>query len=414
LNENTQAKPAELKPDHPAGDKIGVWRTFENGIKRVATALAPAASWVGLLSCLYLAVGIVLYPIWWKRFLFQGGWHEAQYLKFAVWYLGELVSIMHPVGLLLVAMVFFLLASVFHLVSRHGLRNALGQLTFPPKALVWLGVIALFFSLIGLRGVQETYRTPEEAVKIYTKLREELETPFHEFGRSGYGYPSSGFFFYLDSERVAKAYGLLQQQMRVASETTKQSSEGTLGLGAGIGGFKVDSAGKLVEEKVLTKTPVAETPERQAQELIATLSRKLEPIFEEQSNSASKIYVLRTVLKQHGVDLTKEQENSIREAEIIKYKLALSEKPRSVVRYRGTIRIKSAKAGFEFECSQKVNLEAKWFGELDGRFLDPTIRKLLSGTTNEFSSEVWLLGIAFKSESKGNVLEIHTVPIAIW
>lgn len=140
----------------------------------------------------------------------------------------------------------------------------------------------------------------------------------------------------------------------------------------------------------------------------------MKPIFEEQGNSDSKIYALSTILKQHGVDLTKEQENSIREAEIQKYKLALSEKPQSVVRYRGTIRIKPTKAGFEFACSQKANLEAKWFGDIDGRFLDPSIRKLLSGTTNEFSSEVRLLGVAFKSESKGNVFEIHTVPIAIW
>lgn len=276
MSENNQTTPSAPQPNPPEGERAGFWRAFTQGGMRIAAKLAPAVSWVCVLSGFYIAVGIVLYPIWWKRFLLQGGWHEAQYLKFAVWYLGELVGIMHPVGLLLVAMVFFLLASVFYLVSRHGLRKALRRLSFPPKALSWLGVITLFFSLLGLRAVQETYLTPEEVAKMNTKLREELETPFHEVGKSGYGYPSSGFFFYLDSERVAKAYGLLQQQMRVASETTKQSTEGTLGLGAGIGTFKVDSTGKLVEEKVLTRTPVAESPERQAQELIATLSRKLE------------------------------------------------------------------------------------------------------------------------------------------
>ena len=359
-----------------------------------------------------------MFPAWWKRALFHGGIFQAHYLRFAVYYLSQLFLVKHPLGLLIPVLFFALIVLLIYGAGKYRMRF---YLVVPAPSRPTL----IFFSLIlatccaSLIFVQAEYMTPEEYDNYTKHLRDQLNSPMENLGNpeATINAPVTGFFFYLDKDRVGNAYSSLQQAMMIASETTKRAKGGSIGLGGDMWGWKVDASGKLVQEQSTVRVPTTLTPERQVLYLMAFFSRPemqnaVIHLSETNSLDSFRLLYYKATLEAAGIQLTPAEQKRFDETDFDRYS-ARFKSANQVVCYSGKADFRKAGTNLTlyFEARSPVRVTAT--GPISEPFLEPDVTRMLT-TKNACRLSCTALVIEWKAEVKTNSVEIRTVPLAIW
>src|SRR5919106_2080559 len=242
---------------------FAAWRAEHTGQVRSAISLL---SWLYVLGAVYLILGALWYPEWWKRFVFYGGLFDRKLLKFSFHYLWQLLVNFHPLGVTLAVLVSLAVVMAIYLTGKHGVIGAIANIRSPSRSVIVVVSIVFGVVLVALMQVEGDYRTPAEWDEYVTTLRLKLNDPIPwAIGKCG---PASGFYLYLDGERVSRAYSALQSDMVVSSQTEKRALESATGGALKVPPAEASSSLKLATEETTVKIPPSISAERQADWLI--------------------------------------------------------------------------------------------------------------------------------------------------
>lgn len=376
--------------------------------------------WAYLLCCFYVAVGIILFPSWWKRALFDLKVFDPHFLRFAFYYVADLLSSGHPLGFVFPTVIVFSIGFFIFYLGKFGRRRAISTLPRPKvRTLVFASLICTAM-LLSLRFTNAPYRTPDEINAIQTKLdkmRTELESPFESplfasIWKPQISPPQSGYYLYLDVPRIRSAYTSAQKELEVASQTTRNERERRLGVEAIAANLKVDASGKVIEEASITKMPPATTPERQAKHLIEWCSGDSISITAEGQKATVQIQRAVQILEKAGIELTKDQED-LATRHVTETTAKGLERKGNVMTYSGSVTI--VKNGKEFSLSFRSTNSAhvEYSAKLEEQYVDSLIREELA-KTNAIALRVRMLAGEMLRTSDGTNYNIKLLPLVVW
>jgi hypothetical protein len=302
--------------------------------------------------------------------------------------------------------------------GRFGAKRLITQISFPSKGLTLIAAFVAATSLVGVMNVRVSYYTPEEMRTYLDRLRNEATEPYQYYSMDLTRGPLSGFFFYLDSNRVSKSYHAMLSELQVAGRRDKSSLDKSKAAGADIAGLKVDASIGLASETEVTMVPTAATPERQACEIIAVAQRGkavyIDDVPPERTISKSPVQIYSDPLEGYGVALTTEQKaqfNSSWAEQMAKRYLDARDKY-LICSGLVTFSCNSGEYLVTFMFTNNTPITCR--GELAADSLDSVLSRALKGKTNTLTLPCKMLAVCVTSTRRTNDIEILAVPYAIW
>lgn len=367
--------------------------------------------WLYLLVSCYLIIGVILFPSWWNRALFQFELVDPKFLRFACLFLWNLLTSVHPLGLLLPSVALFAtIWSIYH-YGKFGSGHILEHITPPKRSLrVFFGVVLIV--LITSLRFANVYKTPDELNTLIQAARNQAEAPFDEISPQVVYAPSSGYYMYLDVPRVRAIYGSLQNFLEIERQTTKTERERKLGVEATIPRVKVDASGRVLEEETTTKVPVTLTPERQAKHLIEFCQKDTRSLTATTALHIKKIEYAIKVLKEANITLQPEQhESAVNSITQILSKDVFTRG--NVIVCSGATTISRLGTNFQVHFAPMRIARVAFTAELEAPFTDKMIGRILS-QTNETEIRMSMLAVELERTGSGTNLNVNLLPIAIW
>jgi hypothetical protein len=210
-------------------------------VKRFAgNILYPSLLWAILFGSCYLSIGIVIFPAWWKRALFEHAIFQIKFLSFAIHFLVDLFLLGHPLGIALIIGVIVTIGYLIYLLGSASRGRESFRIPSPRKRSLLVSILFMCGMVISLRFVGGNYRTPEEMQDYANNLRNEAEDPFINMQRATIKGPASGYFFYLDSQKVSQIFNYVRESFRLASETSTTTTEKSGAVGIEADGIKIE------------------------------------------------------------------------------------------------------------------------------------------------------------------------------
>ena len=266
--------------------------------------------------------------------------------------------------------------------------------------------------LVGLRNVPTPYLSFSEMIGRTSARTKTLLDRL--ISQNTVAPPTSGFFLFLDQDRVGHTYAALQKDIVLASETTSEGTSTQVQVG---GSAKALSGEFLTHEQVehsRQMVPPTPTAQREAVWLISTY-RDLGlawDFFTTPEVSSTQYDNLLSSLAKDSVQLTVEQRIALNQSELnrIAAKVADVNVP---LLFAGDVQLsrhgEELRVSFRPIGTPKLNL----LGVTRNRGLDDSLERCLQQTNGcTLSARLW--GIALHSVKTQTDVTVEFVPLAIW
>jgi hypothetical protein len=323
----------------------------------------------GALS-LYVIVGCILFPLWWKTFFFGGGFFKVYYWKYAFSYLGEEFKTFSALAVLLTVGVLSVITYMIYWLGKYSDVNEAKKLVFfkklPPPWWIVTGLLItaglMIFSVswqpgyfdksLGIevaanRTADRMLQAVGDLTKAFTGLKTESE----------FAPPNSGVYIYLDEKLLVRQFQALQQTLEIKS--TSESVLGETNVSASVS-LPVNSGGIGLSEKTAAeKSVVKSAPEISASFAATELIKRFDGltntlkwgVINAFGTGSSDIFV--AVLEKRGLKFTGEQLEQLHIADKKNYENDLKAvTSRQIVFYDGVATIKKDGAKFWLEINR--------------------------------------------------------------
>lgn len=307
---------------------------------------------------LYVIAGCALFPVWWKTFIFQGGFLKPYYWRFGFNYLGNEFKAHTPLAVMIMTAVSLIIIYAVFWFGKYSHTNDVKKLNFlkalPPPW--WIVICLLFVDCVAIATTSlqnGSYTTMLGGEVVFNRGSDRLAQAMENITKFAAGLkaesefvpPNSGVYIYLDDRLIIRQFQALQETLPVKSTTESASGEtnisGTISLPANIG--SVGLAKKTANEKSVTKS----VPEMSG----AFAATQLIKQFDGQTNtlkwgilssfgSGSSDWMV-AALENRGLKFTDEQRDTLRKADRVSFEKDLTAiHPRQIILYDGEAAIK--------------------------------------------------------------------------
>ena len=133
---------------------VTLFRKLYRGVQ----ILGPLVKWIFVLLCFYFAIGAMMFPIWWHRFVFEGGMFDAKLIRFGFWYLYTLTTEMLPLGLVLPTILIFCIGFFLLRYGRYG-KRVITKIPSPSGPVISFWILSVGITLISLTQVKFKYKS---------------------------------------------------------------------------------------------------------------------------------------------------------------------------------------------------------------------------------------------------------------
>jgi hypothetical protein len=379
--------------------------------------MRPVVSWIYVFVACYVILGAIIYPSWWKRFFFGGGFFDQHLWKFAANYFWLLVVNGDPLGISLVGLLACCIFLAIYSMGKHGLKNLLK--TIRPVSTAWLVFVSamLVLMIISVSFVKHEFRTIDELEQETQRLMMELESrdPFYiSFRIVG---PKTGFYLYLDPVKVSQSYNSLQDELVAASETITKAAEGSGKIGLDAGALDLEATKKASEKRSVHRVAPKASPERQAKWLITKfVKEKLAvTLFETDETGTWELKAARKTLDERGVKLTSAQESDLVEADAkIFAEKFLRSKTNVPLLMDGNLLIYPNNNTLEIVFRTRGPVPVTCTGALEPKFLDKAVLTCVNNSKEGCKLYGHVLGIIWNKTISPKLIELKIIILAIW
>jgi len=371
----------------------------------------------------YIAVGCILFPLWWKEFLFQGGILKAAFWREGFGYVGSAFKEFEPLAMVIVALLVVFSCYMLYWFGRH--QSDSNKVTFAKKlapgvmTLVSVGLVTAV--AVGAAGLKKGKYSD---MRPWDRLMRNMEEELKEFERSGrfdeFRPPENGVFLYVNEKLVLEQYEGLRGSLETTSVTESAGVENGIGASASIplGAGSIDLSQKSSKEQTVTKT---------APSVSATLTlRSLVMRFSADTNTFKLGYRsslglgeskwLEDALRREGVILTREQSETLIRSDKAKFqKRTQLLRERTVMLYHGDASLIKDSSDFSIQASYQGICEISLNGVINDKFVRDHLRLLLDSGTKTDVGPVYMLAIVQRiKRDNGGSVSLEVVPYAIW
>jgi len=393
------------------------------------TALGRLARFFGKLvilsTAIYVIVGALIYPDWWRLFLWHGGIFDKR-----VWSLGWLV-IKEPLGsfwpfgfliILLIVVGGFWAVFQFGKQGQNFWRNRFDQRLLPKK--VWLNsaIACVVVCLALIPRHPQNFDSFWEAIEFERstkKLISNFGKAFSEPRRGEFEPPTDGVYLYLNEDLLLRQFRALMLPLSVTTATEKSSSGKDIKLEAGPAKTLAVTAGaSRGKETELTKqAPVVSAPYA-AQQLIDRLAKSEETIKISPGTGLffGKKARLSNELAELGVKLLPDQVDALTNGERESYRKEVLKAERSkVLLYWGAVAIEREDTNtfVSFKTEGPIAVSGRGLLRNDG-LGDHLSLAAHSTKENIRLSAVWLYGVIETRKGGPSSVQLIFTPYAIW
>lgn len=389
---------------------------------RFAAVLAKA---VVLCSSIYITIGALVYPDWWRLFFWGGGWFDAR-----VWRLGWVTlrlafGAFWPFGFLVLVFVIAVGFWCFYQYGRQGQRfwsGGLGSRILPKR--IWLGSVALCalvcLSLLPRTPMKyDSFWLAMENERFTKDLLSRMKAQSLGLPRSEFAPPEDGIYLYLNEDLIVRQFRALMPPFGVTAEKEKTSLNRDVKLQAGGGKVGAISAGtSSSKETEVTKESSPVSAPFAAQQLISRLSGsddtvKIGPTTGLLSDAVTG---LTNKLKKLGVELTSEQLRTLENNDRENYKKEILKVDRmKVLMYSGSVYISRGPKGvlLKFEAEGPVKLVGTGLLKQEG--LGDHLGLALQGDNPSVNLiSVSMYGVVETRSESSNTVQVVITPYAAW
>ena len=381
-----------------------------------------------LFATLYVVVGCILFPLWWKDFIWGGGWHQGLYWRDGFSFLVEQFKTLSPLagGLL-----FIIISVVGYAIYRYGQiseRTAVQRANFfkklPPSApMLWFSAGLCLVALIAASIQKGTYSDAKVGNRFTEMLREMGEKDYWR-SPSLFKPPSIGVYLYVDDNLVLRQHSALSTPLEISEVTEKTSAETnasaslSLPLSAGSATLGKNSG----SERTVTKTSPTISPSMAAQLLISrfdadTNTFKLSDLFPDLGYRSG---LLISQLKELGVELNSDQLATLRSVDQTSFKKNLGKvQIPGVVLCRGDALVHQTNETFQVKMKFASGpLEVAVFAPLEsGNFTDQMrfLLKTRKPGSESTLQDIRIYGVvARRTDIDASHVTLEVIPYSIW
>ena len=380
------------------------------------------AKFIVLCVSIYITIGSLVYPDWWRLFLWGGGVFETR-----LWNLGwQTVKLSFgqfwPFGFLAIAI---LLACGFCLVYQFGRQgpNAWKSAIFTLPRWSWLiAVIVCVTVCLSLwPRTPQTYDLFWQSLEMERWSREvaaRLKGAISQPQRGPYEPPENGIYLYLNEGLVTRQFKALMPPLGLTSAKEMSASAKDIAFQAGeskIGSLSAKTS--TSRETELTKEAPPVSAPYAAQQLIGRLAKSDDTVVIGLLTGVSaNTLSLTNQLKTFGVELTVDQLKQLEKADREHYNKEVLKADRAkVLFYSGAVDLARTQEGLviSFESQGPTRLVARGLLKREG-LGDHLSLAIQSSAQPVHLVLVSLYGVIETREESADALQLVITPYAIW
>lgn len=398
---------------------VGKW-IGERTSARIALVIGK---YLAFLGALYVTIGLLIYPDWWRLFLWGGGCLERR-----VWRLGwvtlkeEAFSSFWPFGGVVLMTIIFIGFRIMYKLGKQGdqfWKDGRG-LDILPRWAFFATLAGCFVAMLlllprepqnydefwlGREFLRGTFKALDEASRNFAGEERGVQAEFEP--------PSSGVFLYLNDDLILRQYQALMAPLILKEKREKSSKERGIRAEAGA----VSASGSSAKEtETIKEAPPVSAPFA-AQRLITQFGKSVDAVKINAFTAATsrKATSLTNDLMTFGVELTVDQLRQLDEGERKHYMKQMLKVDRArIIFFRGSVVISRGKAETSFTIRAFGPMEFFGTGVLKPSAFGDHLSLGVQSTKPEITMGTSLYGVIETSTTTSNLVEATITPYAMW
>lgn len=373
----------------------------------------------------YVTIGCILFPEWWKEFVFLGGLLKGHFWRDALNVLGAHFKSFSPLAISMLFAFCSLIGYAIYWFGRSANQSDSSKIAFivrlaPRRSL--LLILAVFCGLaLGAATLQPgSYSTNKETERLNRMLDDRMDA-LERRERDPFVPPSSGVYLYVNEKLVLEQFEALRSGLEIKSVVESLASEknASASISLPLHAGSVEASAKSAAEKTVTKTAPETSPAIALQGLsdrfrASTNVFKLTPL----SYFAQTTEYFLGQLQERGVELTQDQLAKLKEADKLAFdKIVQTIEPRQVFLCQGTILVRASGDSMTFEVTyDQAATKIHVTGTLQKRWMrDQMLFTAGEGKGDTKFTLASMLTLVQKVErDASNNLVLTLIPYAMW